>query len=272
MWNFSLPSHFINFFFYKKLFCNLNFEYISPPPCSSPLLPNRHPPSCPIDPHLIPSLSLSSSLPLLSSLYPSFSETDNKTSFSMADPQFTPTSTPSQIADRGWVTAPDPMWCRTVLDPEPDLGPAGASAPVAGLLSSAQWWRGHTDSRNVYNTHIMVPSKEIPLDSDGIKDAILSGKREECCNAGKRKSRFTDRDLQLHLGRSASSPVCPYLRKKLLSAFLTTLIWHSHITDLLELHVIRQAEIIVHVNQMLQRGNCVLLPGSSAKGGAPVSK
>lgn len=36
--------------------------------------------------------------------------------------------------------------------------------------------------------------------------------------------------------------------------------------------VIRQAEITVHVNQMLQGGNWVLLPVSSAKDGAPVSK
>lgn len=99
----------------------------------------------PSPPAIPPSLSLSPPLP--SSLHPSFSETDNKASFSMADPQFTLTSTPSQIADRGWVTAPEPTWCTTVLDPEPDSGPAGPSAPVATWLSLAQWLWGHRQKR-----------------------------------------------------------------------------------------------------------------------------
>lgn len=62
-----------------------------------------------------PTPTLTSTIPLsrcLSSLYPSFSETDNKASFSMADLQFTPASTPSQATDRGLVTARDPVGCR----------------------------------------------------------------------------------------------------------------------------------------------------------------
>lgn len=142
----------------------------------------------PTDPHLLPSLSL------FSSINPSFSETDNKTSFSMADLWFTPSSTPSQIADRGWVTVLDPLWCRTVMDPEPDFGSCTSFSPHGWpAVLSSMVMECHKDSKNVYNTHTVL-SKEIPFDLIGVMDAILKGKRD-CWNTGKRKSCFTDRDL-----------------------------------------------------------------------------
>lgn len=203
----------------------------------------------------------------------------------MADLQFTPTSTPSQTTDRGWVTARDPMWCRAVLDPEPDLGPAGLSAPVdVYSVLPPRWW-GHTDSRHAHTTHITIPSKQIPMGLVGIKDGRLRGKREECWNEAKRKSCFTERDLQLHLLLSQSSHMCPFLRKKqsefwhssnsrhvLLSAFLTTLIWHSHITNLWICHLASRNYSSCESDVTGRRVSAPSLPGSSARGGAPVSE
>lgn len=281
----SLPSDFIHFLHHLSTYQNLvfypNFYYIPLPPCSSPLLPNHQPPSCPVHPHLLPSLSLSPSLP---SILHSLRQTIKQafpwlTCNSPLPPRHPKPQTEGELQPGSNVVQNGPeSWAR--------FGSRRAfSAPMAGLLCSALRWWGHTDSRHAHTTHITVPSKEIPLGSGGIKDARLREKREECWNEGKRKSCFTERDLRLDLGQSESSHMCPFSRKKqsefwhssnsshvLLSAFLTTLIWHSHIADLSICHLASRNYSSCESDVTERKLSAPLLPGSSARGEAPVSK
>lgn len=80
----------------------------------------------------------------------------------MADPQFTLSSTPSQITDRGWVTAPHPLWCRAALNRWARSGSRWARGRAAGL-----WW-GHRQTPDIEHSR-RDPSREIPVDLVRVK-------------------------------------------------------------------------------------------------------
>lgn len=155
-------------------------------------------------PHLLPSLSLSHSLPsILHSLRQTIKQVFPWLTCNSPLPPHHPK--PQTVGE----LQPEIQWGAewpSILGQ--NLGPSGLLVPVAGLLCSAQhcWW-GQTDSRHAHTTQITVPSKEIPMGSEGIKS-------EECWNGGKRKFCFTERALQLHTGQSDSSHMCMFLRKK----------------------------------------------------------
>lgn len=119
------------------------------------------------------------------------------------------------------------------------FGPRGRSTELCSLATGSRRLQ-----KCIQNSH----HGSLKGNSSGFrrnKRCHIEWKREECCNRGKRKSCLTVRDLWLHLGWSTSFPKCRHLGKKqikfwhesnsrhvFVSAFLTTLIWHSHIADL----------------------------------------
>lgn len=152
----------------------------------------------------------------------------------MADPQFTLSSTPSQITDRGWVTAPT----STVVQSSPE--------PVSQIRVSLGPWtrrrslmRSHADSR-----HWTLASGPVKENSSGFgqsKKAFIlrRGGEEPCSGRGNDRSCLVNAAsaMCLLLGRKQSK--CWYSsnsRHVVSAAFLMTLVWHSPITDLWSCH------------------------------------